>query len=201
MMCITKTIKKKVRNAARFSNKTNHITVLHSVHVSVVINIYNSGNTRVLQCMLTERTRLSVLVLTSLWARSVVEAIKINFATICFISHLAQQINLCMHRTLKNTLITRITTLIDTEINDFATLHGKGDNLMLKCIVPELGCNIFSEVLQNQDTSWYQAPMLVALILAEDRCGVKQRAQAPIKKKPAFLRVFNNLNLHSCQYF
>jgi len=61
---------------------------------------------------------------------------------------------------------------------------------MLQTIITEFRCNIFSEVLQNQDTSWYQAPMLVGLIVAADRGGVKQRALVLIKKKPAFLRVF-----------
>jgi len=106
-----------------------------------------------------------------------------------------------VHRTLENTLIARITTLIDTEINNLAALHSKGDNLMLKTIITEFRCNRFSEVLQNQDTSWYQAPMLVALIVAADRYGVKQRALVLIKKKPAFLRVLFILYLFIAENF
>jgi hypothetical protein len=131
VVLITKTIKKIVRNTARLTNKSNHITVLHCVHFSIVINIYNTGNTSVLQGVLTKRTRLSVLVFTSFRARSVIKTIKINFATICPISQLAQQINFSVHRTLEHTLSTRITALVDTEINNLATLHSKGDNLML----------------------------------------------------------------------
>jgi len=193
VVCISETLKKIIGNFARLTNKLHHITVLKNVHFTIVINIYNSGNSRVLQSVLTERTRLSVLVFTSLRARSVIKAIKINFATICFISHLAQQINFSVHRTLENTLSARITTLIDSETNNLAALHSKGDNLMLKTIITEFRCNRFSEVLQNRDTSWYQAPMLVALIVAEDRGGVKQRTRLSIKKKPAFLRVLGDI--------
>lgn len=154
VMLITKTVKKIVRNTARFSNKSNHITVLHSVHFSVVVNIYNSGNTSVLQGVLTERTRFSVLILTSFRARSVIKAIKINFATICTISQLAQQINFSVHRTLEHTLSTRITALVDTEVNNLATLHSKGDNLMLQSIISEFRCDAFSDLLQTTNTSY-----------------------------------------------
>jgi hypothetical protein len=154
MVLITKTVKKIVRNTTRLTNKTNHIAVLHRIHFSVVINIYNTGNTSVLQGMLTERTRLSVLVLTSFRARSVIKTIKINFATIRPISQLAQQIDLSVHRTLKHTLSTRITALVDTETNNFATLHSKGDNLMLQSIISEFRCDAFSDLLQTTNTSY-----------------------------------------------
>jgi hypothetical protein len=154
MMCVTKTIKKIVRNAARLTNKTNHIAVLHRVHFSIVVNIYNTGNTSVLQGVLTKRTRLSVLVFTSFRARSVIKTIKINFATICPFSQLAQQINLSVHRTLEHTLSTRITALVDTETNNLATLHSKGDNLMLQSIISEFRCDAFSDLLQTTNNSY-----------------------------------------------
>jgi hypothetical protein len=58
-----------------------------------------------------------------------------------------------VHRALENRLILGITTLINTEGKWLATFNCKGNNLVLKRVVPELGGKVFSEVLQNQDTS------------------------------------------------
>lgn len=153
-MITLKAIKEMLSNLAGSTDEFDHVPVFKGADLARIIHIMHARNTSVLKAMLAKQAWLAVLILPGVCTPGIVEAIDKNLAAVCLGSELAEQVHLSVHRTTEYGSIPGVTQLVDTEVNCYATFNRKGNNLMLKFVVPKLGSERFSEVLQNQDNAF-----------------------------------------------
>jgi hypothetical protein len=147
-------IKEMLRNLTGSADKFDHVPVFKGTHLASIIYIMNARNAGVLQAVLAKQAWLTVLILPGLRAIGIIEAVDENLAAICLGSELAEQIHLSVHRAPEHGCIPGVAQLIDSEVNCYSAFYCKRNNLMLKFVIPELGSERFSEVLQNQDNAF-----------------------------------------------
>lgn len=170
-MITLKAIKEMLSNLAGGTDEFDHVPVFKGADLTRIIHIMHARNTSVLKAMLAKQARLAVLILPGFCTPGIVEAIDKNLAAVCLGSELAEQVHLSVHRATEHGSIPGVTQLIDTKVNCYATLYCKGNNLMLKFVVPKLGSDRFSEVLQNQDNAFIRLLWLgfvVGILLEPD---------------------------------
>jgi len=153
-MAAFKPIKETLRDLTRSANQFHHVPVLEGTHFTRIIYIVDARNASALKAMLAEQAWLAVLVLPGLFAPCIVKAVDENLAAVRLGAELAEQVHLSVHRAPEYRCIPGVAELVDAKVNDHSAFYCKGNDLMLEFVIPELGSERFSEVLQNQDNAF-----------------------------------------------